>query len=115
MRLRSSIWVGAYLRRCSVENLPAVVVKRGAEEAGAIFVKVNHLDGTVTVLGPAPMSAFDEEQPAERLFSLCMDGAPVSEAEADGFLERQRKFDSDLWVLEVESREGRHLIDTVMD
>ena len=46
MRLKSGIWVAAYLRRCNVEGAFAAVRRRGAEEAGAIFVVVNRLDGT---------------------------------------------------------------------
>ena len=46
MRLKSGIWVAAYLRRCNVEGAFAAVRRRGAEEAGAIFIKINRLDGT---------------------------------------------------------------------
>ena len=54
MRLKSGIWVAAYLRRCDVEGVFAAVRRRGAEEAGTIFIKVNRLDGTGTLYGPAP-------------------------------------------------------------
>ncbi len=40
MRLKSGIWVAAYIRRCGVEGVFAAVRRRGAEEAGAIFVVV---------------------------------------------------------------------------
>ena len=63
MRLKSGIWVAAYLRRCNVEGVFAAVRRRGAEEAGAIFIKVNRLDGTGTLYGPAPQAVFDEAQP----------------------------------------------------
>jgi hypothetical protein len=54
MRLKSEVWVSAYVRRCFVEGVFAVVRRRGAEEAGAIFIKVNRLDATADVYGPAP-------------------------------------------------------------
>ena len=54
MRLKSEIWVRAYLRRCQTQNVPAVVVRRGDEAAGAIFICVDRLDGTVSLYGPAP-------------------------------------------------------------
>ncbi|MBO0753267.1 MAG: DUF1491 family protein, partial [Bradyrhizobiaceae bacterium] len=54
MRLKSGIWVSAYIRRCYAEGVFAAVRRRGAEEAGAIFIKVNRLDGTADVYGPAP-------------------------------------------------------------
>jgi hypothetical protein len=46
MRLKSGIWVAAYIRRCHLEGAFAAIRRRGAEEAGAIFIKLNRLDGT---------------------------------------------------------------------
>ena len=59
MRLKTALWVAAYLRRCQVEGISAVVRRRGAEEAGAVFVRIDRLDGTSDLFGPAPQSAFD--------------------------------------------------------
>ena len=53
MRLKSGIWVAAYLRRCNVEGAFAAVRRRGADEAGAVFIKISRLDGTATLYGPA--------------------------------------------------------------
>lgn len=114
MRLKSAIWVGAYVRRCTVEGIPAAVVARGAEDAGAIFVKVNRLDGTATVLGPAPQTSFDDERPAERMWMVWTGAEPVAEPTADAFLDRQRRFDSDLWIIEIEDRHGRHFLEPVV-
>ncbi len=72
MRLKSGIWVAAYLRRCNVEGAFAAVRRRGAEEAGAVFIKVSRLDGTATLYGPAAQSTFDEAQPAERNFTAVL-------------------------------------------
>ena len=47
MRVKSEIWVGAYLRRCQAEAIPAVIVRRGDGAAGAIYVSIDRLDGTV--------------------------------------------------------------------
>ena len=54
MRIKSEIWVRAYLRRCQSEGVPVVIVRRGDEAAGAIFICVDRLDGTVALYGPAP-------------------------------------------------------------
>ena len=59
MRLKTGLWVAAYLRRCQVEGIFGVVRRRGAEESGAVFVRVNRLDGTSDLFGPAPQSAFE--------------------------------------------------------
>ena len=63
MRVTSGLWVAAYVRRCHSEGAFAVVVRRGAEEAGAITVTVDRLDGTSDLYLPAPQSVFDVGQP----------------------------------------------------
>src|SRR5258708_35676111 len=108
MRLKSAIWVAAYLRRCNGEGAFAAVRRRGAEEAGAIFVKLNRLDGTAELFGPAPQSAFDEAQPADRAFSRCLVDQPVPEAKVEERITREIRFDPDAWVIEIEDRAGRH-------
>jgi hypothetical protein len=114
MRLKSGIWVSAYLRRCNVEGVFAAVRRRGGEDAGAIFVKVNRLDGTADVYGPAPQSAFDEANPSDRAFVSCLKAQPAPEADAETYLARQIKFDPDVWIVEMEDREGRHFLDQVL-
>jgi hypothetical protein len=111
LRLESAIWVGAYVRRCHIEGAFAVVRRRGAEEAGAIFVKISRLDGTAALYGPAPQSAFDEARPAERRFVSVLAGDFVEEAKAEARMQREIEFDSDLWLVEVEDRAGRHFLD----
>src|SRR5258708_22851867 len=93
MRLKSAIWVAAYLRRCNGEGAFAAVRRRGAEEAGAIFVKLNRLDGTAELFGPAPQSAFDEAQPADRAFSRCFVDQPVPGAKVEERSTREIRLD----------------------
>ena len=115
MRLKSGIWVAAYLRRCNVEGAFAAVRRRGAEEAGAVFIVINRLDGTATLYGPAPQAVFDEAQPSERIFTALAGGAtPVPEADIQARLAREQKFDPDLWVIEVEEKAGRHFLEHVV-
>jgi hypothetical protein len=115
LRLKSAIWVSAYVRRLSIEGIPVAIVRRGAEEAGAIFIKINRLDGTADVYGPAPQTAFDEDRPADRLWTRSTGAEPVEDAKAEDYLARQARFDPDLWVVEVEERTGRHLLESVVD
>jgi hypothetical protein len=115
MRLKSSIWVSAYLRRCDVEGAFAAVRRRGAEEAGAIFIKLNRLDGTGTLFGPAPQSMFEEARPADRLFTALVGGAtPAADADIEARLTREIRFDPDVWIVEVEDRKGRHFLDEAL-
>ena len=111
MRLKSAIWVAAYIRRCNGEGAYAVVRRRGAEEAGAIFVKLNRLDGTAELYGPAPQSAFDDARPSDRLFSACVSDQPAPDAKVEERLAREMRFDPDVWIVEVEDRAGRHFLD----
>jgi len=113
MRLKSGLWVAAYLRRCQVEGLSAVVRKRGAEEAGAIFVRICRLDGTSDLFGPAPQSAFDESAGAARAFAPSLATQSAPDAAVETYLARQLKFDPDAWIVEVEDREGRNFLDVV--
>ncbi|HET7849828.1 MAG TPA: DUF1491 family protein [Pseudolabrys sp.] len=115
MRLKSGIWVAAYLRRCNIEGAFAAVRRRGAEEAGAVFIKVSRLDGTAALYGPAPQSAFDDARPADRLFTPVLgDGNGVPEAEIEARLVREVKFDPDVWIVEVEDRAGRNFLDAAV-
>jgi hypothetical protein len=114
MRLKTGIWVAAYLRRAQVEGIPAVLRRRGAEEAGAVFVKIDRLDGTADLYGPAPQSAFDEARPAERAFMQSLKVQPAPSPDVEAYLARQIKFDPDIWIVEVEDRAGRHFLDHVV-
>ena len=112
MRLKSEIWVKAYVRRCSAEGAPAMVLRRGQSDAGAIYIKVNRLDGSALVLGPAP-AGFDEMS-SDRRWVLCHGEDAWSDAEADAYLDRQHGFDADIWVIEVEDRNGRHFLNDAL-
>lgn len=114
MRLKSAVWVAAYLRRCQVENVPAVLRRRGAAEAGAIFIKICRLDGRADLYGPAPQSAFEEAHPAERAFSRLTKIESCAEADAEAMLARELKFDPDIWIVEAEDVQGRHFLDQVL-
>ena len=108
MRLKSGIWVSAYLRACAAENVPAVVVRRGHDEAGAIFIAVDRLDGTLNLYGPAPAGHSGVD--SERKWVLCLGGEAASDEAVNAYLERQAEFDPDLWVVAVEDKQGRHFL-----
>lgn len=108
MRIRSDFWVAAYLRRCAVEGVAAVLRRRGAAEAGAIFVKIDRLDGRGALYGPAPQS---EVENAGRRFDRLHAADWIDAAAADERLRRELAFDVDLWIVEVEDRLGRNFLD----
>jgi hypothetical protein len=109
MRLKSELWVKAYLRRCALEGAAAVLQRRGDRDAGAIYIKVSRLDGTAALYGPAPASLGARDN--ERRWQPCLASPMGSEAEADGYLARQLTFDPDLWIIVVEDRQGRHFLE----
>jgi hypothetical protein len=115
MRLKSAIWVSAYVRRCNIEGASAVMRRRGAEEAGAIFIKLNRLDGTAELFGPAPQSSFDDAHPTDRAFCRSFGATPVAEEKVEERLVKEVRFDPDAWIVEVEDRAGRHFLDAVID
>jgi hypothetical protein len=110
MRLKSSIWVAAYLRRCQTEGVFGAVRRRGAEEAGAVFVKLALLDGHAVLYAPAPQTAYDDSRPIERVFSPSSQ-QPVAEAAVEERLAKEIRFDPDVWIVEIEDRAGRHFLD----
>lgn len=106
-RLRSDFWVAAHLRRCAVAGIDAVLRRRGAAEAGAVWAKVDRLDGTADLYGPAPQSLIEEA--GERLFQAVLGAVPVLDAEER--IARETRFDLDLWIIEIDDRAGRCLLE----
>jgi hypothetical protein len=102
-RLTAEIWVQAYLTRLRLREIPSFVVAKGDATAGAVLVKQNPLDGSATLY----QRSLDLMSGARTWVVL----AEGPEAEVDGAVTRQRGFDPDLWVIEVEDRAGRHLLD----
>jgi hypothetical protein len=112
MRLKSGIWVAAYVRRCNIEGAFVAVRRRGAEEAGAVYIKVSRLDSTALLYGPAPQAVFDEAHPSDRMFTVILGReGPVSDTDVEARLVREIRYDPDVWIVEVEDREGRHFLD----
>ena len=102
-RLTAEFWVSAYLNRLRLYEIPAFVVTHGDDTAGAVLVKLNTLDGNAKAF----QRSFDLMS-GERAWMVLAEGA---EHDVDAALAKQRSFDPDLWVIEVEDRQGRHLLD----
>jgi hypothetical protein len=107
-RLTSDFWVSAYLRQAAHDGHVAVLRRRGAQEAGAIFVKLDRLDGTAALYGPAPQSLADAG--GVRLFQMLLDSDPGAVEER---FARELRFDPDLWLVEIENRAGDPGLDLV--
>jgi hypothetical protein len=113
MRLRTDIFVSALLRRVFAMGDFAAVEKKGAEEAGAVFIRQHFRDGLETLFGPAPQSFFDEEDSGDRLFEIRMERQEPEMVRE--LLERERKFDPDLWIVELETGDAAALLTLAAD
>lgn len=109
-RLKSAIWVAAYLRRCHTEGIFGAVRRRGAEDAGAVFVKLALLDGRAWLFTPAPQSAYDDSHPVERVFAPISPEA-IAELAVEERIAKEIRFDPDAWIVEIEDKAGRHFLD----
>lgn len=103
-RLKAGIFVRALLRRAEVAGASAYVARKGQEEAGAVILKISRLDGTCLVLNQA--RAGDGELVWARPL-----GDWTDEARAQSWFDKQVKFDPDLWIVEIEDRQGRAFVD----
>lgn len=101
-RLTARFWVDAYLARLRVYDIPAFVVAHGDDTGGAVLVKLATLDGKAALF----QRSFNLETGARAWVEM----VSGSEAEVDASIAKQRGFDPDLWVIEVEDRQGRHLL-----
>jgi hypothetical protein len=102
-RLASGVWVSAYLARLRLADIPAYVTARGDADAGAVAVKVALLDGTARA-----WERRSDLMTGARAWILLAEG---DEAGVDALLARTRARDPDLWVIELEDRQGRTLLD----
>lgn len=102
-RLAAGVWVSAYLARLRLAAIPAYVTAKGDAEAGAVVVKLATLDGQARAF----QRTFDP-MTGDRVWSVLAEG---EEAAVDGVVARARERDRDLWVIEVEDRAGRSLLD----
>ncbi len=101
MRVTSELWVSALLRRVFSAGGFAAVIRRGAGDAGAIFIVCRSRLGVTTLFGPAAQASYDEARPADRMFTALM--ASDDPNSIDGRIERETRFDPDLWLVEIEA------------
>ncbi len=102
-RLASEFWVKAYIRRLSLVNIPAFVVSHGDDTAGAVLIKLSTLDGQARLFHRSYDMTTGDQTWAE-----LSNGA---EPDIDQLIQKQRSFDPDLWVIEIEDSQGRHFLD----
>jgi GMP synthase (glutamine-hydrolysing) len=100
-RLKARLWVQATVRQCAVAGLSAVVARRGDDESGAVLIRLDRGRDTIEVFAQVRDG---EGRPA---WLGATGPAPVTQAVADSYVERQCRIDSDLWVVDIEIPNGR--------
>lgn len=103
-RLKTSIWVAALIRRAELAGAAAFVARKGEPDAGAVVVKIAMLDGTARVWS----SSYGRD--GQRRWVKATGADPVSDADAEAYVRRARSRDGDLWVVEIEDRQGRDFL-----
>lgn len=103
-RLKAGIFVRALIRRAQAQGASAFIVRKGAEEAGAVILTVSRLDGTCLLLNQA------RDGKGALVWARPL-GDWGEEAKARTWLDKQIRFDPDLWIVEIEDREGRAFVD----
>ncbi|MEZ5668507.1 MAG: DUF1491 family protein [Alphaproteobacteria bacterium] len=101
-RLPTELWVMAHVRRCNAAGVPAMVVRRGDAGRGTVILKINQLEHGCRILSQT------RDLDGTMGWLAALKGALVPEAEADAYVARAVDRDPDLWVIEVEHREGWH-------
>jgi len=100
--LKAGIWVSAQIRLCDIMSMPAIVRRRGDADAGSILLRLDRLDGTSMVLSQIR----DAMGTRNWLRATGLDYVPDADAEA--YITRRIQADPDIWVLEIEDRDGRY-------
>lgn len=101
-RLPAELWIMAHIKRCIVEGIPATVVHRGEKNSGTLTLKINQLAAGVRILNQT------RDIDGELAWIAALGGKLVPEAEADAYVERTIARDPDVWVVEIEDRDGNH-------
>lgn len=107
MRVTTDFWVSALVRRTFSAGGFAAVVRRGSTEAGAAMLTLRDRFGVVRLYAPAPQTSYDEAKPDERMFVEVL--RTDHPDEIDRRIERETKFDPDLWVVDFEVEEQQFL------
>ena len=103
-RLKTTIWVAALIRRAQLSGASAFVARKGEPDSGAVIVKIALLNGTARVWS----SSYGRE--GQRRWMRATGADVVADADAEAYVARARSRDSDLWVIEIEDKDGRDFL-----
>lgn len=88
-RLKSGLWVRGLMRLAQNQGYDAMRLRKGDEDAGAVLVVLRDRQNFLAVLRETAVEAGWER--------VAFDGQEA----LDTYLERQTRYDPDLWILEI--------------
>lgn len=109
-RLKTGFWAAALVRRAEVGGASAFIVRKGDADLGAALVKVATLDRRARLYAPA-------QRGDGALVWLDLSAGPLGDDESavDAQIAKRTRTDPDLWVIEIEDRQGRHFLTEPVD
>ena len=104
--LKTEFWVSALVRRAGIQGAFAAIGRKGDPDAGVVLVKVATLDGKARLYAPARRG-----EEGERVWiDLSAGTLGDVEADVDAYVRKRSDTDPDLWLVEIEDRQGRHFL-----
>ena len=101
-RLKTELWVKAQIRTCDVEMIPAVVVKRGDPDGGAVYLRLDRREEGCQLLSRTYGIN------GERIWHGPIGDGPLPPDKVDEYLRKQADFDPDFWVIEIDDPNRRY-------
>ncbi len=104
-RLKTELWVKAFIRRCWSADVPALLMRRGETDSGTIMLKMNGGADNVCVYARGLLTS------GEWGWRRASGPNLLSDQDADAYVDRQLRYDSDLWLVEVENDDITRFVD----
>ncbi|MBL1419157.1 MAG: DUF1491 family protein [Alphaproteobacteria bacterium] len=102
MRLKTEIIVAAELKRAQSLGLFATILHKGDANAGQIYIVLNKNNNEFLLIGPPFGTSIDDE--GQKIWHFPLGELSISLGELDEYLNKIRKFDPDIYVLEIEDK-----------
>ena len=107
IELKSEILINAGIRAAERNFTNAYVSKRGDTEAGAIFVKIDTLDGYAKLFTRNLKYDLINENDVVEFVNLYPE-KKIQNVYVDKRISKEMEIDSDCWIVEIEDKEGRN-------
>ncbi|GAN70740.1 hypothetical protein ASY01nite_07190 [Acetobacter syzygii] len=98
-RLRTDLVARAILRQSGLDGRSAMLLRKGDPDAGGILVVLAGRHGEGTVLSQTRTAQ------GEAAWMRGTGPEPVPAEQIQAYIDRQLKYDPDLWVLEIETQD----------